>query len=338
MALPLVLAAAAPIVGGLIGQQQAQGQRDDANTARRQALAQFANIELPSIEKQQLLLQEYQLTGQMTPELEMLISQNPTAMENISVDPRLRSEQMSALEQMSGLAEGKMNPADAAAFELARRQSAAEAQAKEGQILQNMQQRGQGGSGAELMARLQSNQSGADRLQQAQLEEAKAMQNARMAALTQQANMSGQLRTQDYGEQSNLAKAKDLINQFNTQNSQAVQQRNVGSRNNAQATNLQNQQNTANMNTDLRNKQQISNKALIADQYQRQLQLAGAKAGQYQAQAQNNDARAAQTAGMWAGGGQAIATGISGYASDQRDDAKMANDLRIAQLNNAGRK
>ena len=324
-------ALAAPIITGAIGGHQAQGQRDDANAARQQALAQFANLEVPDIKSQELLLQEYALTGQMTPELEMLLQQNPTAMENISIDPRLRVEQMSALEQMSGLAEGKMNPADAAAFELARRQSAAEAQAKEGQILQNMQQRGQGGSGAELMARLQSNQSGADRLQQAELEQAKAMQNARMAALTQQANMSGQLRTQDYGEQSNLAKAKDLINQFNTQNAQGVQQRNVVTKNNSQLTNLQNQQNNANMNTELRNKQQISNKALIADQYQRQLQLAGAKAGQYQAQAQNNDTRAAQTAGMWGGLGQAAATGISGYANNQ-------NDLEIARINATAKK
>lgn len=316
--LPLLAAGAiaAPIIGGLIGQEQAKSQRDAADKARAQALAQYANLEVPDIEKQQLMLQEYQLTGQMTPELEMLIQQNPTAMENISVDPRLRAQQMSALEQMSGLAEGKMNPADAAAFELARRQSAAEAQAKEGQILQNMQQRGQGGSGAELMARLQSNQSGADRLQQAELEQAKAMQNARMAALTQQANLSGQLRTQDYGEQSNLAKAKDLINQFNTQNSQGVQQRNVGTKNNAQQLNLQNQQNNANMNTDLRNKQQISNKQLIADQYQRQLQLAAAKAGQYQAQAQNSDNRAAQTAGMYAGAGQGVGSIVSAFGQN----------------------
>lgn len=337
--MPLIAGAiAAPIVGGLIGQEQARGARDASNEARQQALAQFANIEIPDIEKQKLMLQEYQLTGQMTPELEMLINQGQTEMQNISVDPRLRSQQMAALEQMSGLAEGRVNPADAAAFEMARRNSAAEAQAKEGQILQNMQQRGQGGSGAELMARLQSNQSGADRLQQAQLEEAKAMQNARMAALTQQANMSGQLRTQDYGEQSNLAKAKDMINQFNTQNSQGVQQRNVGTRNNAQATNLQNSQNNANMNTELRNKQQIHNAGLVREQFGDQMRLAGAKAGQYQNEAQAQADQSARTAGMWASGGQAIGTGIAGYASGQQNDAKMANDLRIAQLNASAKK
>lgn len=314
---------AAPIIGGLIGQNQASEQRDAANRARQQALAQFANIELPSVEKQQLMLQQYHLTGQMTPELEMLIQQNPTAMENISVDPRLRFQQMSALESMSGLAEGKLNPADQAAFEMARRNSAAESNAKDNQILQNMQQRGQGGSGAELMARLQSNQSGADRLQQADLEQAKAMQNARMAALTQQANMSGQLRTQDYGEQSNLAKAKDLINQFNTQNSQAVQQRNVGTKNQTQLQNLQNSQNNANMNTDLKNKQQISNKGLLQQQYQNQMQLAGAKAGQYQNQAQVNDNQAAQTAGMWAGVGQGVGSGVAAFGNSNSGKPKI---------------
>ena len=178
-----------------------------------------------------------------------------------------------------------------------------------------MQQRGQGGSGAELMARLQSNQSGADRLQQAELEQAKAMQQARMAALTQQANMSGQLRSQDYGEQSNLAKAKDLINQFNAQNAQGVQQRNVGTKNNAQLTNLQNQQNIANMNTELKNKQQINNKGLLQQQFGNQMQLASAKAGQYGNQAQVADQQAAQTAGMWAGIGQGVGSGIAGFSS-----------------------
>jgi hypothetical protein len=310
-------AAAVPVVTSFMGQNAARDKQLAADEARKQALAQFANLEVPDIEQQKLMLQEYQLTGQMTPELEMLIQQNPTAMEQISIDPRLRAEQMSALEQMSGLAEGKMNPADAAAFELARRQSAAEAQAKEGQILQNMQQRGQGGSGAELMARLQSNQSGADRLQQAELEQAKAMQNARMAALTQQANMSGQLRTQDYGEQSNLAKAKDLINQFNTQNAQGVQQRNVGTRNQAQQLNLQNQQNTANMNTDLRNKQQISNKGLIQQNFNNQRNLASDRAGAYGTNANAADARAAQTAGMYAGVGQGISTGIAAWNNNK---------------------
>jgi hypothetical protein len=325
--MPLTAAAIGiPLVTSLIGASEAQKRNSAADEARKQALAQFANIEVPDIEKQKLLLQEYQLTGQMTPELEALINMGPTAMENISVDPRLRAEQMSALEAMSGLAEGGISPADAAAFEMARRNSAAEAQAKEGQILQNMQQRGQGGSGAELMARLQANQSGADRLQQAQLEEAKAMQNARMAALTQQANMSGQLRSQDYGEQSNLAKAKDLINQFNTQNAQGVQQRNVGSRNSAQLTNLQNQQNTANMNTDLRNKQQIHNTGLQQQQFGNRMQLAGAKAEMYQGESQAQNKQAAQTAGMWAGVGQGIGTGVAGYANNQ-------NDLEIARIN-----
>lgn len=315
MALPLIAAAvAAPLIGGLIGADQANKNRDAANKAREQALAQFANIELPDIEKQKLLLEEYQLTGQMSPELEAMINLGPSAMEQVSIDPRLRSEQMKALESISGLAQGNITPADLAGFEMARRNSAAEAQAKEGQILQNMQQRGQGGSGAELMARLQANQSGADRLQQAQLEEAKAMQNARMAALSQQANMAGQLRSQDYGEQSNLAKARDLINQFNTQNAQNVQQRNVGSKNQAQLTNLQNQQNIANMNADLRNKQQISNKGLLQQNFGNQMQLAGAKAGLYGQNAQQQDQQAAQTAGMWAGIGQGVGTGISAFA------------------------
>jgi len=245
--------------------------------------------------------------------LEQLIQQQDTRLSDVQVDPRLQADQMSALEQISGLASGQVKSGDLAAFELARRNAAGEAQAKQGQILQEMQARGQGGSGAELLARLQSAQSGADRLSEAQMQEAQAMQNARMQALQQQANMAGQIRGQDYGEQSNLARARDTINQFNTQNSQNVQGRNVSSQNQAQLQNLANRQNIANANVDTANKQQAANKQLLQQQFQNQLGLAQGRAAQYSNQADASTAQAGQTAGMWGGIGQGVGTGIAAY-------------------------
>jgi hypothetical protein len=314
MALPLIAGAiAAPIIGGLIGADQANKDRRAADAARNQALAQFANIDIPDIEKQKLALQEYQLTGILTPEVEALINLGPSAMEGISLDPAARQKQLEALEQMSGLASGQVQPGDIAAFELAKREAGAYDQAKQGQILQEMQQRGQGGSGAELLARLKSSQSSADRLNQAGLEQAKQMQNARMAALQAQSNMAGNLRSQDYGQETDLAKAKDMISQFNAQNAQSVGSRNTGIRNDAQKYNLQNTQNTANMNTELANKQQIHNKGLQQNQFDNSMSLAGAKAGMYGQQADAAQQQAGQTAAMWGGIGQGVGTGLSSF-------------------------
>ncbi len=311
------LAAVATVGGALIGSSQAERQQAQANAARQQALEQFQNINLPNIEQQQLNLQDYINAGTMTPEMEQLIGMGPTAMEGISLDPQARAMQLQALEQMSGLASGQVQPGDIAGFEMAKREAGAYDQAKQGQILQEMQQRGQGGSGAELLARLKSTQTSADRLQQAGLEQAKQMQAARIAALQNQSNMASSLRSQDYGQETDLARARDTIAQFNAQNAQNVNTRNTGARNTAQLTNLQNQQNTSNMNVESRNKQQVANKGLLQQQYNNQLNLAAAKAGQYGGQAASQDQQAGQTAGMWAGIGQGVGTAISAYGNKQ---------------------
>lgn len=310
-----VAAVAAPVVGGLIGGSSASKERKAAEAARAQALAQFAGISLPDLEAMKLNPELFSSAGNLTPEMIQLITQGDTALQDVSVDPRLRSSQMSALDQISGISSSGMSEGDQAAFELARRNAAAEAQAKQGQILQNMAQRGQSGSGAELAASLANAQGSADRLQQAQLEEAKARQQARMAALSQQANMAGSLRNADYSEQSNLANARDAISRFNAQNSQQVAQANTGARNNAQTTNLQNDQNIRNQNVTTNNMAQANNKNLLQQQFQNQMNLAGARSNALTGNANAADQRAGQTAGMWAGIGQGVGTAINAYAN-----------------------
>lgn len=298
------------IGGALIGQDQASKNRDAANAARAQALAQYAGISIPEAEEMMLNLQQYQSQGELDPRLEQIINLGPSAMEQVSTDPRLRQQQMAALEQYTQMAQGQMNPADQAAFELARQNAAGEQQARQNAILQEMQQRGQAGSGAELLAKLKSNQSGAQMLQQAQLEQAQAMQQARMQALAQQAQLGGQIRQQDFGESSDVAQAKDLIARTNAANAQSVGARNIAAQNQAAAANLQNRQNIAAMNTELLNKQQIQNKQLPQQTFQNQMALANAKAGQYGQQASAAQQQAGQTAAMWGTIGQGLGTAL----------------------------
>lgn len=316
-------AIAAPIIGGLMGQEAAKGQQKSQERMYKEMLARMAGIELPNISDQEVnyLLQQSQ--GAYTPELEAALALGPSAMEQVSIDPRLRQQQMSALEQYAQVAQSGATPADEAMMEMVRRNAAAEAQAKQGQILQEMQARGQGGSGAELIARLQSNESGADRLQQAQLQEAVAKQNARMAALAQQANLAGNLRTQDYGQETDLAKTRDAISQFNLQNQQNVGQRNVGSKNLAQQQNLQNAQSIANQNVALQNQQQQYNKGLIQQQFQNQMSKASGQnqAGQNLASMYGN--MAANTAGGMATIGQGVGSGFQAIADQNSKDALL---------------
>lgn len=316
-----IAGALAPIIGGLIGQGQAAGAETDAENARKEALSQFAAINAPSIQDMLLNLEEYQSAGTMNPLLENLVSRGPSGFENIQEDPRLRAQQMQALEQMAGLASGQPSSADMASFELARRNVAGDTQAKQQQILQEMQARGQGGSGAELMARLKGAQAGADRLSQAQMEEAKLMQNARMQALMQQGNMSQQIRAQDYNKSQDLAQAQDAISAFNAQNAQGVNSRNTGTQNDAQRMNLTNAQNIANSNTGMRNEQQAHNKNLNQTNFNNQMNLAGARAGQYNNQAAASQAQAAGIAGMWSGIGQGVGSGLNAYGQKNKASA-----------------
>lgn len=302
----------ATLGGALVGAGEAGKDRDAANAARAQALAEYANISIPEAEQMMLNLQQYQSVGQLDPALEQIMQLGPSAAEQISLDPAVRQKQMQALEAMSGFATGQPSAADVAGFELARRGAASESQAKSNQILQEMAQRGQAGSGAELLAKLKSSQSSADMLQEAQMQQAQAMQNAKLQALTQQAGMASNLRQEDYSEQAKLAAARDAIAQFNAQNAQQVGARNVAAQNQAQAANLAQRQQIASSNVGLLNQQQQYNKQLAQQKFQNQLSLGQAKAGQLGQQASAAQQQAGQTAGMWSTIGQGLGTAIAG--------------------------
>lgn len=329
---PVTIGAAATVAGGLIGADQAKGARKDASNARNAALAQFSNLDVPDIEKMKLALEQYSSAGTLTPEMVELIQQGDTALSSVSTDPRLRQSQLDSLSGLEELATRGMSAGDLAGMELARRNAAAEAQAKQGQILQNMQQRGIGGSGAELLASLTSAQSSADRLQQAQLEEAKARQNARQAALTQQANAAQSLRGQDYNEASAMAQARDQIARFNAANAQNIAQSNVGARNQAQQTNLTNAQNLRNMNTGLSNEQQQFNKQLQQTDFNNRRALAGDRSAALGGAANAADTRAAQTAGMWSQIGQGVGGAVAAYA---KPEANSPNTQKLPQWDEA---
>lgn len=280
--------------------------------AIRDAMAEVDGIKLPEIADQQLFLDQMISAGTLTPEMMQAMNLDPSAMEGISTDPRLKQQQMSALEQLGGIAETGMSAADQASFELARRGAAQENQAMQGQILQNMQARGQGGSGAELIAKLNGAQKSADSMQAAQLEQAKAQQAARMEALNQVGTMATNIQGQDFNQQSKVAEAKDMINRFNVQNSQNVSNTNVTNKNVANQANLANQQNINNQNTGISNQQQQYNKELQQRQFDNQMKKAAAKGGQYQNLSQSYSNSAANSAALE---GQLIGAAIGAGAT-----------------------
>lgn len=303
------------LLSGVINSITGQGSADRAQQLSGAGAAALQGVELPDIEKQKLSLDQYQYLGDYAPLLEQLQQAGPSAMGDVAVDPRLKQQQMDALSQLAGLSQTGLSQADLAALEQTRRAAAAESQAKQGQILQEMAQRGQGGSGAELIARLKSAQSGADRQSAEGLQIARDAQARALQALSQGAGLAGSVRGQEFGEQSDIARARDVVNQFNTQNAQNVQQRNVGGQNQAQAANIQARQELSNQNVGLQNQQQQANKGLLQQQFQNAIQKAGGIAQNYGQQAGLAQQQAANTGTMWAniiGGGAKVASSDKG--------------------------
>lgn len=242
------------LTGGDAGKDEMQ----ESNRLMQQNIARLEAIGIPSVDAQKIVLQNPELAGLL--EAEQL---GESGFEGISTDPRLRQAQMSALEEMSGLAQTGLGTADRAAFNELRRASAAEAQAAQKGILAGQASRGMLDSGQTLAAQLQAGQSQANRMSQEGDRLAANAAEARRGALMQQANMSSGIRNQDYAQASDAARAKDIIGQFNAQ-----------SRNTANVTNLGNRQQIENTRAANANTQESYNKGLLQQNFQNQISKA----------------------------------------------------------------
>ncbi len=332
-------AVAAPIIGGYLGQQAGQSQLDAANAARQQALAQYMGISAPDVASQQLALQQYQNAGNYTPEQMQALQMGQTAMGGIQTDPRLMQAQMAALQQLSQTGQMGMTPGEAAALNQAQMNAASQAQAKNKQIQDQFARTGMGGSGAQLAAQLENSQGSAQMLANNSNQVAQNAQQNALQAISQSGQLGGQMQAQQFGQQAEVARAKDYINQFNTQNAQNIQGQNVQNNNQAALRNLQNTQNVSGQNTQLANQQQQYNKQLLQQQFNNQMALASGRAGQYQGIAQADQAQAGNIANSYAGMGQgaggALATGYKAYSANNSPQQQWyANQNQQNQMNN----
>ena len=302
---PLTIALLAPTISGLAGNLLSQGDANRSGDAYRQALAQFAGIELPKVSDMEVFLEQLQNAGNYNPVLEQAIGLGPSAMEGLALNPEMRAKQMEALKIFADRALTGLTPQDKMGMDLAFTGALGTAKAQSGQLLQELQSRGNTGTGTELIARLNSGQNAAEMARRQGVEQALASQQAKMNAAGGYLSGAGQLRGQDFDELSKVAEAKNLINRYNNSMSNAAQQRNVASQNQYGFANLQNQQNIMNQNTALRNQQQMYNKNLLQQNFNNQMAKAGGTAGQYQNMGNYYGQQAANTAGMWSGLGKA---------------------------------
>lgn len=97
--------------------------------------------------------------------------------------------------------------------------------------------------------------------------------------------LGGQVRSQDFNEQSAKAQAADSISRFNAANRQDVLAKNVGTRNAANQANLTESQRIADANAQMRNNQQQYNKELQQQRFDNQSRIVSGRSGALQTQA-----------------------------------------------------
>lgn len=149
----------------------------------------------------------------------------PTAMEGVSTDPRLADSQYASLGALDEIIQGGgLNAQDKAALNKVQTDVSAADRGRRDAILQNSAARGMGGGGNELLAQLTSGQAASDRQNQSSMDVAGMAQQRALDAIMQSGQLAGNMRGQEFGEKSDVAKAKDAINTFNaglgTQNTQ----------------------------------------------------------------------------------------------------------------------
>ena len=298
------------IVGGLLGAGAASGDLNQSRQLADKAYQEILSMGAPPETAQALVLEKFKSAGLMTPELESYIQAGPSQVAGITEDPLLKQKQMSALELLSQRATGGLNPEDRAKYNELREQAAKEQNAKQQQIIQNYQARGMGGSGAEIMAALQGEQSGANQMSQAGDQiAATASQNALQAAL-QSGQLGGQIRQQDFNVNQAKGSAADEMNRFNVQNRTTQQARNVAAQNQGQMVNLSNNQNLANANTQMANQETARQNQARLNDYNNKFKLAQARAGVYGAQSADFAARGQKTADQGTAIGSIVGQGL----------------------------
>jgi len=314
MLIGAAISAAGSIAGGVAGKEAGAGARGDANNKRNDALEMIQSLKDAPESARPLLLEKYRQAGILTPELEQQINQNVSKVSEITTQGQGKDAQLQALKQLSETSKGGMTGADRAALNQARQQSQSAEEGKRQQIMQQFAARGQGGMGAELAAQLAGSQQSSNEQAAASDRLAQMAQQNALQATSQLGGLGTNVEGQQFGEANTKAQAQDEMNRFNITNQLSQQQRNVGSKNQAQASNLANLQAINNTNVGQGNQELQRQRQGEQTDYINKLNLAQRKADSLSGRATSlqaeGDAAAKGQQDLYSGIGNAIHGGI----------------------------
>lgn len=238
MAANLLIPAGVAVGSAIMGGDKAKEAKKAAERQRQQAMQAFSSINIPTLEEMQTGLYLPEEVGQFSPEMLKALEMPESEMGELTADAQLKAIQEQYLSDLEDRTEGGLSESDMATIRDIRRQVEGADQARQEAILQEMAQRGVLGSGMELAARKASQQEATDRMSRAGDELAQQESEAAFRALQELGGAASQIRSQEFGEESAAAQARDRAAMIASQNQQRVADQNVGMGNQAQMANL----------------------------------------------------------------------------------------------------
>lgn len=200
--IPLIVAgigALASAAGGAIGNAMGAGDRARQRQLLEQVLAQYGTLDVPTLKR--IAVQEL----------------GPSALEGVQgqMDPHLGAAQNQSLDALGQVASSGDTAETRAAMSRILGDVARQESAGRNATMSSARARGISGSGVEMAAALSNDQAAANRAQQGGLDQAAAAQKRMLDAIMGRGQMAGQMRSEQYHELSDAARAKDLIGQYN---------------------------------------------------------------------------------------------------------------------------
>lgn len=227
-----------------------------------------------------------------------LATEGPSAMGSVTTNPANNAAQQAQLAALSRLsANGGRSAASDANLASIQANENANAKGQRDAIMQSAAARGQGGSGASLLAQLQGAQSSTDRQSAEDLGVAGQQASTAIGAGQAAAGIGANMENQQFGEGAAKAQAADSIARFNAGQQQAVNDATASAKNSSQT---------------------MNNFQMPQQTYSDQAQKAGGQAGAYEAGTNyySNQANiAAQQQGNVAGNVVKAGTAVLPYAA-----------------------
>ena len=281
-AIPIAIAAGSSIAG-MMGSRKANKAMKQALEEqvrmRREAAGLYDQLTPPTASEMAVAVDDLQQQGLITPEMANSIKMEQSAMEDVQRGGAGREAEFEALNELRNISgSGGLTATDRAKIQDIQDQMNTAGRGARGAITQNFAERGISGSGMEYMEKLMAQQQGASDASRQGLDVAAMAEQRALEAIMAQAGLGDQISQEEFGEQSDIARAKDAIEQFNTTNRRDIELENVRARNAAQEGNLREAQRLSDVNVQQQNLEKLRRADLKQQEFENNLAKTSGKA------------------------------------------------------------